>query len=422
MSQITEKEILLFSKYIYSISGIQLGADKGYLLESRLMPLMKVLQLKTYAELYQRIQHDPGGELKKEIIDAITTNETFFFRDNTPFDLMKNKIIPDLIDRRRSEKRSGPIPIRIWSAACSTGQEVYSICMTLREMLPNIEGYDINILGTDISGNAVAQASYGKYNQFEIARGLPDRFLVKYFNKLKDGWRIIDPIRGMAKFSKIDLMQSFINLGQFDLIFCRNIAIYFSVEDRKKLFTRIASILSPGGALIVGGSETLSSTVTVFEAQQYLRGLFYIVKDSKKQPAKQISKEPQRSYRAPLVRKTPKRSVEKRLQQSTRRSVSKPVAREQDPVVPEKIIDNISKSVQVDAPTPPMPARSLLTRLQPGSTHRSNPSKAFPAQKGSLLSALENKSHQVSTKQKPVGKTGTVPRTSLLERIAKGDK
>lgn len=423
MSQITEKEILLFSKYIYSISGIQLGTDKGYLLESRLMPLMKIFKLKTYAELYQKTHNDPRGELKKEIIDAITTNETFFFRDNTPFDLMKNKIIPDLIDRRRTEIKSGPIPIRIWSAACSTGQEVYSICMILREMLPNIDGYDISILGTDISSSAVAKASYGKYNQFEIARGLPDKYLSKYFNKVSNGWRIIDPIRGMAKFSKIDLMQSFINLGQFDLIFCRNIAIYFSLDDRKKLFTRIASVLSPGGALIVGGSETLSSTVTLFEPQQYLRGLFYTVKESQKSVASKSTVVAERTYRAPLVKKVPKRPVEQRLQKSPLKSVPKPVVKETRQVLREETPISNLQPVQPIAPVTIAPAKSLLSRLKTSKSRSSAASGTAPLKKkGSLLSSLQNRSHLPAQQKKLPSINTAEKKTSLLKKISKGEK
>ncbi|MCK5324047.1 MAG: protein-glutamate O-methyltransferase CheR, partial [Desulfobulbaceae bacterium] len=173
ISSITSEEIQVLSKYIFEISGIQLSLDKGYLLETRLKPLLKFHGCATYSELYYQAKIDPSKKLKKEIIEAITTNETFFFRDNTPFELLRNKIIPDLIDRRTGVSRSGRVPVRIWSAACSTGQEVYSIAMTLMEMLPDLGKYDIFILGTDISDKVVANASYGKYNKFEVERGLP---------------------------------------------------------------------------------------------------------------------------------------------------------------------------------------------------------------------------------------------------------
>ena len=274
MPQITPDEIDLLAKYVLSISGIKLGQSKGYLLENRFGPLLSSEGCRNFRELYLKAKGDASGRLQKEIIDAISTNETFFFRDNTPFDLLKNKIIPDLVDRRGASGNA-PVPLRLWSAACSTGQEVYSIAITLLELLPDRNRFDISILGTDISSKAVAQASYGKYSKFEVERGLPAQVRQKYFVLSGSDWRIKDEIRSMARFEKQNLMQPFVNRGKFDVIFCRNVAIYFSAADKLKLFRKIASSTKADGALVVGGSENLAGIAPDFVSKLYLRGMYY---------------------------------------------------------------------------------------------------------------------------------------------------
>lgn len=285
MIKITSDEISLLSRYIFDISGIHIGKDKGYLLETRLGPLLNLSNSQCFKDLYQKAKANPGGDLEKTLIDAISTNETYFLRDNTPFELLKNKIIPDLIDRRCRQYPDIPTPLRIWSAACSTGQEVYSIAITLLEMLPNLSRYDIFILGTDISNKALAQASYGQYNQFETGRGLPENLLHKYFYKAGSNWRIKDNVRSLIKFEQLNLMHDFGTIGRFDVIFCRNVAIYFNETNKIKLFKKLAPNLAPDGALLVGGSETLRGYSPDFEAQQYLRGIFYQLKGAEKEQA-----------------------------------------------------------------------------------------------------------------------------------------
>lgn len=283
MLSISDTEVTAFSKYILDISSIFLDKSKGYLLETRLKALMAVTGSKSYSELLDKIKADSTEKLKKSLIDAISTNETFFFRDNVPFDLLRHKIIPDLIDLRKKQHASTPVSFKIWSAACSTGQEVYSIAITLLEMLSDTGPYEISILGTDISGEAVAQASYGKYNNFEIERGLPKIKRQRYFTQVEDGWRIKDEIRSMARFEKMNLMCPFpTSIGPFDVVFCRNVAIYFKNQDKINLFKKIARITAPGGSLIVGGSENLFSIAPDFESQQYLRGMYYTLKSDKK--------------------------------------------------------------------------------------------------------------------------------------------
>ena len=279
MIRIKPEEIELLSKYICGITGIDLDQKKAYLLENRLGPLAGEQGFSSYGELYYKAKVDPA--LERKIIDAITTKETLFFRDNGPFELLQHKILPELIDRRTA-KSSGllPVPIRIWSAACSTGQEVFSIAMVLKELLPDMTKYNIKLLGTDISDTAIAQASYGRYNQFEIERGLSRDKVLKYFNPNGGScWKIKDEIRAMASFRRLNLMLPFDGLGKFDIVFCRNVAIYFSLEDRKKLFNKILDVVERDGYLVVGSTESLAGVCSSFEPKRHLRSIFYQLKE-----------------------------------------------------------------------------------------------------------------------------------------------
>ena len=272
-------DLNLLAKYIFDNSGIQLDRSKGYLLEDCMEPIMSEFGFNSCEEIYQKAISGEHFSLKTKIIDAIATTETFFFRDQNPFQLLKNKIIPDIVDIRRQESTSRRIPLRIWSAACSTGQEVYSIGIVLADILTDRSVWDISILGSDISESAIAKASYGKYTKIELDRGISQSMLKRYFKKSGDGWRIVDEIRSMARFAKMDLTKPFENLKCFDIIFCRNVAIYFPQHLKVELFSRIAQKLSPGGALIIGGSESLNGVSTEFEAKHYLNALFYQLKN-----------------------------------------------------------------------------------------------------------------------------------------------
>jgi len=278
--KIKPDEFKILTQYIYKISGIYLDASKTYLLETRSKPLLEQEKVGSYADLYRKAKADATKRIEKAIIDAITTKETLFFRDKGPFDLLKFKILPDLIDRRsKTTSKFLPLKIKIWSAACSTGQEVYSIAIALKETIPDLDKYNITILGTDISDEAIAKASYGKYNKFEIERGLPADKLRRYFDPTPDGnWRVKDEIRFMANFRKINLMQPFSVLGKFDIIFCRNVAIYFTPQDKKKLFERLAQVLQPDGYLIIGATESLAGVTDLFVPKRYLRAIFYQLK------------------------------------------------------------------------------------------------------------------------------------------------
>ncbi|MCB9493957.1 MAG: protein-glutamate O-methyltransferase CheR [Desulfobacteraceae bacterium] len=276
MVKITPVEFSLFTKYILSISGISLDPGKEYLIETRLRPLLKEYNHSSFKDLYNAALNDPHKKLEKEIVDAISTNETYFFRDKNPFELLKYKILPDLIDKRSSEKAGRPVTIRVWSAASSTGQEIYSVAMIMHELgIASTRQYNIRLIGTDISDAAIAKASYGKYNKFEIARGLtPDR-LRKFFNKVGDDWRIKDEIRSMVSFQKVNLLKPFNTPGNFDIIFCRNVAIYFNPPDRKKLYQTISNSLEKDGYLLIGSTESLTNDTQMFKPQRYLNSTFY---------------------------------------------------------------------------------------------------------------------------------------------------
>lgn len=269
-------EVKVLSQYIYTLSGISLDESKGYLLESRLTPLLKEHNLGSYSELYFRAKSDATRALPRRIVDAITTGETSFFRDASPFELLQHKILPDLIDKRsRTSPPGRPIPLRILSAACSSGQEIYSIAILLKELLIDLSRYDIRLMGVDISDAAVAAASRGVYNAIEIERGLPKDKLSRYFIPDGSTWRIRDEIRGMATFRTLNLMEDFRGVGRFDIVLCRNVAIYFKEEDRKRLFTRITSILEPDGYLIIGSTESLTGICPQYDPKRYLRSVFY---------------------------------------------------------------------------------------------------------------------------------------------------
>jgi chemotaxis protein methyltransferase CheR len=271
--KISRDEIKLFAKYIYGVSGINIELSKAYLLETRLGRLLQAENCVSYSDFYHKAKKDLSRRLEKQIIDAITTNETLFFRDTGPFELLKHKILPEVIDRRTSKFAGNKI--RIWSSACSTGQEVFSIAIVLNELLGPGHGFNVQLLGTDLSDAAIKQASYGVYNKFEIERGLPRERLQRYFVPCGGDWKIKDEIRSSASFRKMNLMQPFTGIGKFDIVFCRNVAIYFTLEDRKKLFNKIADVLEPHGYLIIGSTESLTGVCPRFVPKRHLKSIFY---------------------------------------------------------------------------------------------------------------------------------------------------
>ncbi len=278
MIKITPAEFTVFAKYILKISGIFLQKGKEYLIETRIGPLLKEFSCSSFTQLHKKSSSELIKNIEKKIIDAISTNETYFFRDSTPFKLLQHKIIPDLIDKKNRKSKNKPSStIRIWSAACSTGQEIYSIAIILDELNLNPPKFNIQLLGTDISNTVIAQASYGKYNKFEVDRGLPAPKREKFFTSSEDNtWRIKDKLRANVNFKKMNLIvDSFDSLGKFDIIFCRNVAIYFTSEDRKKLFNKLCKSLEPDGYFLIGSTESIAADAPFFKPKRYLKSVYY---------------------------------------------------------------------------------------------------------------------------------------------------
>ncbi|MFV0436771.1 MAG: CheR family methyltransferase [Desulfopila sp.] len=275
MITISPPELEEISEYIRSVSGIYLTPNKAYLLETRLSGVAERLGCRSYRELLQKAEQDVSRATEQAIIDAITTKETLFFRDRGPFDLLRYKFLPELLTTRRRKDNRGPVNIRIWSAAVSTGQEIYSIAMVLREAAQALTSCHITLLGTDISNAAISKASKGIYDPFEVRRGLDKRYLQKYFVPYEKSWQISDEIRSMIDFRRLNLTRSFTSLGKFDIIFCRNVAIYFDPHDRSLLFERMADSLNDDGFFVIGATESLSGTTIRFEPKRYRQAIFY---------------------------------------------------------------------------------------------------------------------------------------------------
>lgn len=270
---VTSEDLTFVARLVHELCGVVLDDSKGYLVESRLADLARSSGCATYRDLCQQARYSGDPALRVKIIDAITTQETLFFRDAAPFDALQHKVLPAIIDSRAAS----PFPrrLRIWSAACSTGQEPYSIAMTLHEMLPNIAAWDLTILATDISDAAIKGASTGWYARHEIERGMKPHLLNKYFVEQRGGWKIKDEIRAMIAFQRRNLLEPFAGLGPFDVIFCRNVAIYFDAAQRRDLFLRLTQQLTADGSLFVGSSESLLDLGPRFAPQSHCRATFY---------------------------------------------------------------------------------------------------------------------------------------------------
>lgn len=271
--------MMLWADYVRDICGIVLDESKAYLIECRLAPLAKEYGCSSWSAFHGVARADKTGVIRRKVIDAITTGETSFFRDAAPFELLRNKILPDLIDARRKMIPSGAVvPLRIWSAACSTGQEVYSIAIVLREILGEMKRFDIRIMGTDISDRVIAAASYGKYSRFDLDRGMSPEMVEKHFCRDGEFYRIRDEVRALITFKTLNLLDDIRFPYRFDLIFCRNVAIYFGENDRKRLFDRLATVMAVDGCLIIGSTESITGLCPQYESRRYLRSVFYQLK------------------------------------------------------------------------------------------------------------------------------------------------
>jgi chemotaxis protein methyltransferase CheR len=265
---VNQPEYEFLRKLLRDKSGLDLSADKQYLIESRLLPLARKTGLPGISELVQKLRDGNSG-LISQVVEAMTTNETFFFRDKVPFDHFREAILPELL-KARASRRS----LRIWCAAGSTGQEPYSLAMCLREMSAALSGWRVEILATDLSQEVLEKSKAGLYSQFEVQRGLPIQFLVKYFKQIGELWQINPDIRAMIQHRQLNLLHDFSQLGTFDVIFCRNVLIYFDQDTKINIFGRLARLMEPDGFLVLGAAETVVGLTDVFKPQPERRGLY----------------------------------------------------------------------------------------------------------------------------------------------------
>ena len=258
-----------FAALLKSRSGLVIGPDKLYLLETRLAGILKHEQLRDLAALADRLRA-PGAEpLIRQVVEAMTTNESFFFRDDKPFQHFRNQALPRLL-----ASRSPAVPLRIWSAASSSGQEAYSLAMILSECRAGIGDRRIEIIGTDLARDQIARARDGLYTQFEVQRGLPVQMLMRYFRKEQNGWRINEAIRAMVQYREWNLLADLRPLGQFDVVFCRNVLIYFDQPTKAKVLEAIAHQMTSDGMLYLGGAETVLGISSRFAPLATERGVY----------------------------------------------------------------------------------------------------------------------------------------------------
>ena len=262
----TEYEYL--RKFLRDQSGLDLSADKQYLIESRLLPLARKAGLAGISELVQRLQ---GGSsaLSTSVVEAMTTNETFFFRDKIPFDHFRDTIVPEMLKARAGRKS-----MRIWCAAGSTGQEPYSLAMCLKEMGAALAGWRIEIVASDLSQEVLEKSRAGIYSQFEVQRGLPIQLLVRYFKQAGETWQINPELRAMVQHRQLNLLHDFSQLGVFDIIYCRNVLIYFDQDTKIDIFNRLARQIEPDGFLVLGAAETVVGLTDAFRPIAERRGLY----------------------------------------------------------------------------------------------------------------------------------------------------
>ena len=250
-------------------SGLVLSADKQYLVESRLLPLARKVGVASLSELVVRLKGPAAEPLIADVVDAMTTNETFFFRDRIPFEHFRETMLPALMTARAQKRQ-----LRIWCAACSTGQEPYSLAMCLKQMEQEIAGWRVEILASDLSNEVLEKARHGIYSQFEVQRGLPIALLVKYFTQVGENWQLASELRAMVKFRQLNLLRDFSSLGRFDVVFCRNVLIYFDNETKIDVLHRLARNMEPDGFLVLGAAETVIGLTERFKPYGDRRGLY----------------------------------------------------------------------------------------------------------------------------------------------------
>jgi len=266
----TQQDFETVRRLLLERSAIVLEPGKEYLVESRLDSLVRELKLNSLEELIARLRTGPDNGLHRQIVEAMVTTESSFFRDHVPFEALRKTIMPDLIEHRRGERS-----LNIWCAASSTGQEPYSVALLLREHFPELITWKISLMASDISRAALARASEGLYNQIEVNRGLPATLLVKYFEQHGTHWQLKASIRSMVAFQEINLAQHWPALPRMDLILIRNVMIYFDVDAKKTILRKVSNLLKPDGYLLLGGAETTFNLDESYHRVEPLKAGFY---------------------------------------------------------------------------------------------------------------------------------------------------
>ncbi|WP_342455178.1 CheR family methyltransferase [Spartinivicinus poritis] len=275
-SKVAVSDFDIFSQFLEKACGIVLGKNKEYLVKSRLRKILNDNKIDTLAELVKTIERNPRDILRGKVIDAMTTNETLWFRDNYPFEVFKNTILPELCKRYPNQR------LRVWSAACSSGQEPYSISMATDEFERTSLGQlksGLQIIATDLSNKVLAECRTGEYDSLALGRGLSDERLKRYFNELQGKrWEVKPEIKKRIEFKELNLQESYASLGKFDVVFCRNVLIYFSADFKRDILSRIHKTLKPGGYLFLGASEALNGLADLYEMVQCRPGIMYVSK------------------------------------------------------------------------------------------------------------------------------------------------
>ena len=265
----TDLEFDFLRDYLKQRSGLALGAEKRYLIESRLGPVCRRFGIATLTDLVGALKVGRGNGIEKAVVEAMPTNETCFFRDRTPFDLFTTVLLPRVIAARAATRR-----LRIWCAASSSGQEPYSLAMLLAEAAPKMPGWHVELVATDLSTEVLEKAKLGLYSHFEVQRGLPVQLLVKHFTQVGDQWKISAAMAGAVDYRPQNLLQSFEHLGQFDIVYCRNVLIYFDAPTKADVLKRIARQLAPDGSVLLGAAETVIGLTDALVPDGEHRGLY----------------------------------------------------------------------------------------------------------------------------------------------------
>jgi chemotaxis protein methyltransferase CheR len=266
----TANEFSYVCDLVKNAAAISLDAKREYLMEARLSPLARKEGFPSVSEMIQKLRTAAGGELHWKVVEAMTTNETSFFRDVKPFDALRQVVIPHLIEARQSERR-----LNLWCAASSSGQEPYSLAILLRESFPVLQSWNISILASDISSEMLDKAKRARYTQLEVNRGLPASLLIKYFTKQGGEWQISDKIRQMVEFRRINLSERWPYMPPIDLVMLRNVMIYFPVETKKMILRGMRQIMRPDGYLFLGTAETTINLDAAYTSESFNKVSYY---------------------------------------------------------------------------------------------------------------------------------------------------